>query len=472
MSASKGTGYCRKGWGASSRAPETEAAFENRFGTNCDPLLYRSTMRSTQSWSLVDRYLEFRHWPTSRKTALLMGIAFAAQIPLTVAAVLLMDRSDLIGDYRIGRIGGIGVAICALITAVGWLLDRAGREGKWTAYLVVLLYGGWLLWLLGDFGLWVTPLIAWGPAVLILITLWYDHRVGLFATVYWMAGQALLVGLITQGHKTFAPAIAMRGLDAQNSLTWALAMLLPALGFLFYTLALTLLTVLTRNRQESRLSLAHQMIRRYAPAQVADRILSGDHVEGAPAERRKLTIFFSDIVGFTTTSDQLDPEDLSALLDDYLDEMAQVAERYDTSINQFLGDGILVFFGAPHEIPLEEGAFKAVQMALEMQERIAHMGERWRRKGIPTPLSVRIGIHTGYASVGDFGSKGRKVYTAIGMQANVAARIQAQCEPGKILLSDTTHALVTDKVQTIDRGALQVKGVHYPVPVHEVVALV
>jgi class 3 adenylate cyclase len=152
--------------------------------------------------------------------------------------------------------------------------------------------------------------------------------------------------------------------------------------------------------------------------------------------------------------------------------MAQVAERYETSINQFLGDGILVFFGAPHEIPLEEGAIRAVKMALEMQERIAHMSDRWRRKGVPKPLSVRIGIHTGYANVGDFGSQGRKVYTAIGMQANVAARIQAQCEPGKILLSDTTQALVADSVQTVDRGSLDVKGVHYPVPVHEVVALV
>lgn len=420
---------------------------------------------------LIDRFVEFRNWPTSRKTTLLMAIAVVLHVPLTAIALAAFRNTEVYEPGSADRALYLGTAICASLTLVGWLVDRSGREGRWTAYAVAVLYGGFLVWVFWIFGVWTTPLIAWAPSVIILVTLWYDHRVGLFAAAALVIVLPILMVLLLAGNGPFAPALAVRDVDAQRSAPWAIAMVVPFLGFFIYSFVLTLLTVVARNRQERRLALAHHMIRRYAPAQVADRILTGDHVDGAPAERRKLTIFFSDIVGFTTTSDRLDPEDLSALLDDYLDEMARVAERHDTSINQFLGDGILIFFGAPHELPVEEGALKAVQMALEMQERINEMGDRWRRRGVPEPLSVRIGIHTGYASVGDFGSHGRKVYTAIGMQANVAARIQAQCEPGKILLSDTTHALVADKVHTVDRGTLSVKGVHYPVPVHEVVAL-
>ncbi len=400
-----------------------------------------------------------------------MAIGLGLQVPLTVISLTSFRYSTVYAPGSADTALYYGVAICAVLSLVGWLVDRSGREGRWTAYAVAVAYGGFLISIMWIFGVWSSPLLAWAPLMIILVTLWYDHRVGIFSAALLVVAVPTMMLLLLNGHGTFAPALASRDVDDQLSAGWAIAMVAPFLGFFLYAFVLTLLTVVTRNRQDQRLAVAHQMIRRYAPAQVADRILIGEHVDGAPAERRKLTIFFSDIVGFTTTSDQLDPEDLSALLDDYLDEMAQVAERYDTSINQFLGDGILIFFGAPHEIPLKEGALKAVQMALEMQERIHGLGQRWRDRGVPRPLSVRIGIHTGYANVGDFGSHGRKVYTAIGMQANVAARIQAQCEPGKILLSDTTHALVADKVQTIDKGVLEVKGVHYPVPVHEVIRL-
>ena len=429
-------------------------------------------MQGTGSWSTIDRYVEFRNWPTSRKTALLMAVAFAVHVPLTAIVLLLFRNSEVYEPGSADRALYFAIAACASLSLVGWLVDRSGREGRWTAYAVALSYGAFLIWLVWVFGVWTTPLLGWIPPVIILVTLWYDHRVGLFALALMIVAIPALLLLVLQGDGSFAPAFAARDIDAQRSAPWALAMLLIFLGSSLYAFLLSVLTVIARNRQDERLAMAHQMIRRYAPAQVADEILSGAYVDGAPAERRKLTIFFSDIVGFTTTSDQLDPEDLSALLDDYLDEMAQVAERHDTSINQFLGDGILVFFGAPQEMPIEEGGLKAVRMALEMQDRIAQMGERWRRRGVPIPLSARIGIHTGFASVGDFGSQGRKVYTAIGMQVNVTARIQAQCDPGKILLSDATHGLIADRVETIDKGALNVKGVHYPVPVHEVVRLV
>ncbi len=104
-----------------------------------------------------------------------------------------------------------------------------------------------------------------------------------------------------------------------------------------------------------------------------------------------------------------------------------------------------------------------------MQQRMEELGGKWFQEGIQTPFRIRIGINTGVASVGDFGSEGRTTYSAIGKQTNLAARIQDHCQPGKVLISHTTWALVKDEIPCEERGEIEVKGLHYPVRVYEVV---
>ncbi|MGH8529332.1 MAG: adenylate/guanylate cyclase domain-containing protein [Nevskiales bacterium] len=179
-------------------------------------------------------------------------------------------------------------------------------------------------------------------------------------------------------------------------------------------------------------------------------------------------MFFSDVEGFTDASDQLDAEDLAAVLNEYLSEMTLIAERHGATLNQFVGDGIMIFFGAPQATSDQDHALRAVRMALDMQARLLELKDVWLKRGIRKPFRARIGINTGHASVGDYGSEGRKVYSAIGIQTNLAARIQAHCEPGKVLISDTTWALVKDDIPCTDKGELQLRGVHYAVRVYEV----
>jgi class 3 adenylate cyclase len=107
-------------------------------------------------------------------------------------------------------------------------------------------------------------------------------------------------------------------------------------------------------------------------------------------------------------------------------------------------------------------------MALVMQQRMGELRKKWFAEGIQTPFSIRIGLNTGVASEGDFGSEGRNTYSAIGNQTNLTARIQDHCEPGKVLISHTTWGLVKDEIPCEERGEIQVKGVHYPVRVYEV----
>ena len=170
-----------------------------------------------------------------------------------------------------------------------------------------------------------------------------------------------------------------------------------------------------------------------------------------------------DVEGFTDASDEVDAEELAALLNDYLSEMNAIADRHGATVGQVIGDGLMAFFGAPQATNDRDHALGAVRMALDMQARMQQLHARWFKQGIQRPFRIRIGINTGYASVGDFGSVGRKVYSAIGVQTNLAARIQAHCPAGAILISHSTWALVHEQIDCQTMGEIQVKGIHYPI---------
>jgi class 3 adenylate cyclase len=220
----------------------------------------------------------------------------------------------------------------------------------------------------------------------------------------------------------------------------------------------------------TRLARAHSLIRRYVPEQVADAVLTDTPEAIDRHERRKLTIFFSDLVGFTDLSEELEPEDLANVLHDYFTEMNAIARRHGGTVDDLVGDAILVFFGAPQRTDDRDQALRAVRMAAEMQAAMGPLNQRWETGGIPERLRVRMGVNTGVVTVGNFGSEERTKYTALGKQVNIAARIQAQCEPGKVLLSHTTWLLVRDDFACAPKGELTLKGLNKPMSAYEVVS--
>jgi class 3 adenylate cyclase len=223
-------------------------------------------------------------------------------------------------------------------------------------------------------------------------------------------------------------------------------------------------------RTSDDLARANEVISRYVASQLAAQIAAGNYDAVEKHERLKLTLVFCDIKGFAELADRVEPEVLSELLDEYLCEMTAVAERHGGFIDKFVGDAMMVFFGAPMPGTVQKDALSAVRMALEMQARAEELQERWRTRGLDWPFEMRIGINTGQATVGNFGSTGRRDYTAIGRQVNLAARLQAACEGGRILIGHSTWVLVRDAVECAARGELHVKGFHAPVLVYEVVA--
>ena len=200
-------------------------------------------------------------------------------------------------------------------------------------------------------------------------------------------------------------------------------------------------------------------ISRYLSPQIYKSIFSGQKDVTIHTERKRLTIFFSDIKDFTATTERLQPEQITRLLNEYFTEMSNIALKYEGTIDKFVGDAILIFFGDPESKGEAEDAKACLRMAAEMQHRVAELNAKWRSEGIEEPFRIRIGINTGFCNVGNFGSSDRMDYTIIGAEANLAARLQSIAEPGHIVVSYETYALVRDIVVADALPPITMKGI-------------
>ena len=179
------------------------------------------------------------------------------------------------------------------------------------------------------------------------------------------------------------------------------------------------------------------------------------------AERRNLTVFFADIAGSTALAEKLDPEDLRVLFARYQSDCVEIVNRYEGHVAQFLGDGVLAYFGYP--AAHEDDASRAVRAALEITARIAGAAPDANRP------QVRIGIHTGLVVVGEVGAGGRREQLALGETPNVAARLQSEAQPGSIVISEATRALLAGQFALEDLGSKTLKGLSRPMQVFRVI---
>jgi class 3 adenylate cyclase len=200
-------------------------------------------------------------------------------------------------------------------------------------------------------------------------------------------------------------------------------------------------------------------IAKYISPQIYKSIFSGQRDVAIATERKRLTIFFSDIKDFTATTERLQPEDLTALLNEYFTEMSAIALRHGATVDKFIGDAMLLFFGDPETKGAAQDARACLEMAVEMQARLAELNNEWRRRGIEQPFRARMGINTGYCNVGNFGSEDRMDYTIIGAEANLAARLQSIAEPGEVVMSYETYALVREVVRAHPLPPITMKGI-------------
>ena len=216
--------------------------------------------------------------------------------------------------------------------------------------------------------------------------------------------------------------------------------------------------------QSKKIKKFSKEISKYIPAQIHERLFKGNDT-GIQTKRKKLTIFFSDIKNFTDTSEKLQPEDLTKYLNEYFSEMTNIALDYGATIDKYIGDAVMLFFGDPKSRGEKEDARSCVEMSLKMQDRMIILREKWKAQGFYDPFQIRIGLNTGYCNVGNFGSLQRLTYTIIGGEVNVAARLEAAAEAGGILMSYETYAHVQDIIEVEEMPSVKMKGINREIKV-------
>ncbi len=213
------------------------------------------------------------------------------------------------------------------------------------------------------------------------------------------------------------------------------------------------------DQRKTELESLSKQLAKYLPPQIHEALFAGNYDTRIATQRKKLTVFFSDIKGFTQTSENLQPEALTEYLNEYFSEMTQIALEHGATIDKYMGDAMMVFFGDPETRGVREDARACVEMALRMLERLTIMQQRWRANGFDQPFEIRIGINTGYCNVGNFGSEQRLSYTIIGGEVNLTQRLESNADVGGILMSYETWVHVQDMVDAEPRGAIEMKGI-------------
>jgi class 3 adenylate cyclase len=218
--------------------------------------------------------------------------------------------------------------------------------------------------------------------------------------------------------------------------------------------------------QVSELERLGSLKRFFAPA-VCNAILTAADKSILAPHRREICYVFVDLRGFTAFTDSAEPEEVQAVLREYHSTMGELISAFEGTLDRFAGDGILIFFNDPIEIP--DAPVRAAKMALQMQAQFAPLRERWTRLGYDLDLS--IGIAKGFATLGAFGYESRFDYSAIGGVVNLAARLCDEAGPGKILIDRRQRAALDERSTVEPLGPLTLKGYMHPVPAFELKAL-
>jgi class 3 adenylate cyclase len=273
----------------------------------------------------------------------------------------------------------------------------------------------------------VSGTVGFGSALLAAAFLWLAAAFALFA------GLGAIVGLV-------AP-LALLGLAGVPLLLWKAS-------------------AETRFRQD-----LERTFSRYFSPQLVQRIMASPGSISLAGKRKELTILFSDIKGFTTMSETLDPDAVTELLRGYFDRMTEIVFRHGGVVDKFIGDGMLAFFGDPDWT--EDHALKAVRAAMDMQREVRRFSDERKAAGL-VPIEIRIGINSGWVTVGDLGASRRVEYTVIGRAVNLAQRLESNAPVGGILIGPRTHGLVKDQVTIVCSREVQAKGIDEPVLAYEV----
>jgi CheY-like chemotaxis protein len=206
---------------------------------------------------------------------------------------------------------------------------------------------------------------------------------------------------------------------------------------------------------------------RFLSPQVAEAIVSSGDESILQSHRREVAVFFADLRGWTRFVDEVEPEELRRVLQEFHDTIGRLVQRFEATVGFLEGDGVQLFFNDPIEIP--DAPLRAVRLGCALREEMTELTELWRKRGYE--LDFGAGIALGYATCGEVGFEGRSDYAAIGSVTNLAARLADEAQGGQVLITQRLHAEVEDSVAAVPAGEFELKGFGRPVPALDVVAV-
>jgi class 3 adenylate cyclase len=208
-------------------------------------------------------------------------------------------------------------------------------------------------------------------------------------------------------------------------------------------------------------------LKRFFSPQLAELILAGGAEDPLKSHRREVVVVFLDLRGFTAFAETSEPEEIMSVLRAYHSQMGEVILAHEGTLERFAGDGMMVFFNDPVQVP--DPAVRAVRLVVEMRDRLADLTATWKRRGFS--LDFGAGIAQGYATIGAIGFEGRWDYGAIGTVTNMAARLCGEARTGQILISQRVVGSVDEIANVESVGELQLRGFLRPVPVFNLIGL-
>jgi len=237
-----------------------------------------------------------------------------------------------------------------------------------------------------------------------------------------------------------------------------------------YKRLLRQIEIVTRlsDNQQMKLNKILERLGRYVSFQLFRKITDGKDKGEIKTQRKKLTVFFSDLKDFSYVSSHIEGEMLAQFLNSYLEAMTQIVIKWKGTLDKYMGDAIMVFFGDPEFTSDEDHALRCVSMAIEMRDKMKELRRKWYGLGFQEPLHFRVGVSTGYCTVGNFGSSERMDYTIIGSAVNLASRLETAADLDEILISHETWSYVKEKIICEPPHALHLKGFHHPILAHKV----
>ncbi len=227
---------------------------------------------------------------------------------------------------------------------------------------------------------------------------------------------------------------------------------------------LTHVKELSKKEMEEKKKLK-DLFSKYVSPQVVNELIKNPNAAGLGGAKRKIAVFFSDIRGFTSMSEKMDPVDIVEALNKYFSAMTEIIFEYKGTLDKYIGDAIMALFGAPLE--LEGETFLAIASGLKMQEKLKEINEELENNALPT-IKMGIGITYGEVVVGNIGSYMRMDYTAIGDTVNLSSRLCGKAAPGEILVDKDTFSRVSELFEAEELDEIKVKGKEKPIKVYKI----